>query len=123
MKMDSEKEGRRMQELGSAPEWAVGSVHAITQNGEIMIASASGSQLPGYAFGAAHVVWIAGTHKIVKNIDEGFKRIYDRSFVLEDVRAQKVYGMHSSVNKILIVNKEDVKNRIHLILVNEILGF
>lgn len=123
MKMDSKTQGRQMQQMGSAPEWAVGSVHAVTQAGVIMIASASGSQLPGYVFGSDHIIWVVGTQKIVKDLDEAYKRIYEHCLPLENIRAQKVYGAPSSVNKILIINKEPIKSRISLIFVNEVLGF
>jgi hypothetical protein len=122
MAMDRKTQGHEMQKMGSAPEWAVGSVQAITEDGRIMIASASGSQLPGYAFGADHVIWIAGTQKIVKNLAEGNQRIYEYVLPLENVRAMKAYGAPSSVNKLLIINK-DPAPRTSLILVNEVLGF
>ena len=122
MAMDRKTQGREMQKIGSAPEWSVGSVHAITEDGHIMIASASGSQLPGYAFGADHIIWIAGTQKLVKNLDEGNKRLYEYVLPLENIRAMKAYGSPSSVNKLLIINKDPAK-RISLILVNEVLGF
>ena len=122
MAMDRKTQGREMQAMGSAPEWAVGSVHAITEDGQALIASASGSQLPGYAFGSDHIIWVAGTQKIVKNLDEGSKRLYEYVLPLENVRAMKAYGSPSSVNKLLIINK-DPAQRIHLILVNEVLGF
>jgi hypothetical protein len=120
--MDRKTQGREMQKIGSAPEWAVGSVHAITEDGQVLIASASGSQLPGYAFGADHIIWIAGTQKLVKNLDEGNKRLYEYVLPLENIRAMKAYGAPSSVNKLLIINKDPAK-RISLILVNEVLGF
>ena len=122
MAMDRKTENRQMQQIGAAPEWAVGSVHAVTEEGQIMIASASGSQLPGYASGADHVIWIVGTQKIVKNIDDGFKRIYEHCLPLENERAKKVYGRPSSVNKLLIIYK-DPSPRTSLIFVNEVLGF
>ena len=122
--MDRKTQGREMQRLGAAPEWAVGSVHAVTQDGHVMVASNSGSQLPGYAYGAEHVVWIVGAQKIVKNIDEGMKRIHEHSLVLESERAKKAYGVPGSyVSKILILNKEPKPGRTHIILVNEALGY
>lgn len=101
----------------------MGSVHAVTQDGHILIASNSGSQLPAYAYSAAHVIWVVGTQKIVKNIEEGMKRIYEYCLPLEDARAQKAYGVGSAVNKLLIVNVEKVPGRITIILVKEKLGF
>jgi len=94
--------------IGSAPEWVVGSVHAITEDGKIIIASASGSQLPAYAYGSSHVVFVVGYQKIVKDVTDGIRRIYEYTFPLEDERARRAYGVGSGVNKLLIINKEFV---------------
>ncbi len=114
-----------MQKLGAAPEYVIGSVHTVTEDGHVLIiASASGSQLPAYVYAAEHVIWVVGTQKIVKNIEEGMKRIYKYVLPLESARAHKAYGVPgSSVNKLLIVNKEPVPNRITIILVQQPLGF
>lgn len=122
-KMDAKIQGPEMKKLGAAPEWAVGSVHALTEDGEIIIASATGSQLPAYAYGSSHVVWVVGSQKIVKDLDEGIERVYDYVFPLENARAMKAYGMGSGVNKKLTVNKEAIPGRITIIIVKEKLGF
>ena len=111
------------QQLGAAPEWTIGSVHAVTEDGKVVIASASGSQLPAYAYGALHVVWVVGWQKIVKDLDQAIKRVYEYVLPLENERAMKAYGQGSSVNKLLIVNKESLPNRIIMIIVKEKLGF
>ena len=121
--MDRNTQVQEMNRLGAAPEFVVGSVHAVTEDGHVLIASNTGSQLPAYSFGALHVIWVVGVQKIVKNTDDGIKRIYEHSFPLEDERAQKAYGMRSGVNKILIVNKEIQSGRINVIFVKEKLGF
>ncbi len=122
--MDRKTQGREMQRLGATPEWAVGSVHAVTQDGHVLIASNSGSQLPAYSYGSDHVVFIVGAQKIVKNIDEGMKRIYEHSLPLESERAKKAYGVSGSfVSKILILQREPKPGRTHIILVNEVLGY
>ena len=123
MSLDMKTQGLEMQKMGAAPEWAVGSVHAVTEDGHILIASNSGSQLPAYAYGSAHVIWVVGVQKIVKDTDEGIKRIYEYVLPLEDERAQKAYGVGSGVNKLLIINKEKTLGRLTVILVNEKLGF
>ena len=116
--MDRNTQGKEMQKVGAAPDWTVGSVHAVTQDGHVMIASNTGSQLPAYAYGSSHVIWVVGTHKIVKDMNEGMKRIYEHALVLENERAKKAYGMGSAVNKMLIINKEVKEGRITLIFVN-----
>ena len=122
-KMDYKTQGREMRKLANVPDWTIGSIHAVTEDGQLLIASNSGSQLPAYAYSAGNAVLVVGCQKIVKNTDEGIKRIYEHSFPLEDERAQKAYGMRSGVNKILIVNKEIQPSRITVILVKEKLGF
>jgi hypothetical protein len=121
--MDRGTQGREMQKLGAAPEYSIGSVHAVTEDGKVLIASNSGSQLPGYAYGSSHVIWVVGAQKIVKDLDEGMKRIYDYVLPLESERAKKAYGVPGSrVAKLLIFNKES-PGRITLILVKEKLGY
>lgn len=121
--MDRATQGLEMQKLGVAPEWTIGSVHAVTEDGHLLIASNTGSQLPAYVYGSSHVIWVVGTQKIVKNTDEGIKRIYEYVLPLEDKRAQKAYGVGSNVSKLLIINKEVQPGRLIVILVNEVLGF
>ena len=126
-KMDRATQGGEMQKLGAAAEYAVGSVHAVTEEGHVFVASNSGSQLPGYSYASAHVIWVVSTKKIVKNNDEALKRIYDHCVPLESVRARKAYGLpddwNTFVSKLLIFNKEPAQGRITLIFVNEDLGY
>jgi len=124
MSMDSEKEGREMRKLGAAPDYVLGSVHAMTEEGEVLIASNTGSQLPAYVYGAGNVIWVVGSQKLVKNLEEGMRRLYEYALPLESERAKKAYGVPgSSVNKILIVNREVQPGRITVIIVGEKLGF
>ncbi len=124
MSMNRTTQGLEMQKLGAAPGWSVGSVHAVTEDGKVLIASNSGSQLPAYAYTSSHVIWIVGTNKIVRDVDEGIKRIYEHTLPLESERARKAYGVPgSAVNKLLIMNKENIPGRIMMILVKEKLGF
>lgn len=125
MSMNRETDMLAMRKLGAAPEYIIGSAHAVTEDGKVLIASGSGSQLPGYSYGAAHVIWIVSTKKIVQNVDEATQRIYEHVLPLEDKRMKEVYGPQSgsNVNKLLIVNKELQPGRITLIFVKEDLGF
>jgi L-lactate utilization protein LutC len=123
MAFDREKEADKIRVLRSTPDIIVGSVHAVTEKGEVMIASNTGSQLAAYVYGAKKVIWIVGTQKIVKNLDMGFERIYEHSLPLESERLKKLYGVGSNVSKILIYNKEPSPNRTTLIFVNQVLGY
>ena len=121
--MDKNTQGREMAKLGATPDYVVASVHAVTLDGHLLIASNTGSQISSETYAAGKVIFVAGTHKIVKDMQEGIKRIYEYSYPLEDERAQKAYGVHSGVNKILIINKEIMSERTTVILVGEKLGF
>lgn len=123
--MDQATQAQEMNRLGAAPQYAVGSVHAVTADGHVLIASNSGSQLPAYAYAALHVIWVVGTQKIVRNTDEGIKRIYEYVLPLEFDRANKAYNITtgSFVSKLLIVNREINPDRLKIIFVGEKLGF
>jgi len=124
MKMDRATQGREMQKLGAAPEWAIGSVHAVSEDGHVFIASATGSQLGAYGYGSAHVIWVVGSQKIVKNWEDGVKRVYEYSLFKESER-QIANGNPSGsrVGKLLIVNNEFRPGRITMVIVKENLGF
>lgn len=122
--MDRTTQLQEMNRLGAAPEYVLGSIHAITEDGKVVVASNTGSQFPAYVYGALHVIWVVGAQKIVKDLDAAFKRIYEYTLPLESERAKKAYGVPgSAVNKLLIFNKETTPSRITIILVNEKLGF
>ena len=123
MKMDRKTQHHEMRELGARPAYVVGSVHAVTDDGVVMAASMSGSQLGPYASGSAHVIWVVGAQKIVKNIDEGLQRIEEYSLPLEDERMRGVYGIGSAIGKILIVKREAMPGRSIIILLEDLIGF
>jgi acyl-CoA hydrolase len=104
------------------PDFALGSVHAITRDGTLVIASALGSQLASYAWGAAKVIFVVGAQKLVRNLDAAQKRIYQHSLRLEDARALEAYGKNSRVGKILEIHQED-PGRIHVVLIRAAVGF
>jgi hypothetical protein len=121
--MNRETQGREIRKLGGAPDFAAGSVHAVTEDGHVLIASNTGSQLGPYSSGAGKVIWVVGSQKIVKDLNEGFRRIQDYIVPLEEEHMQKLYQISTNVSKVLIVNKEIRPNRITMILVKEELGF
>jgi acyl-CoA hydrolase len=107
----------------SAPDFAAGSVHAVTEDGHVLLASSTGSQLGPYAFGAEKVIWVVGAQKLVKDLNEGLRRINEYVLPLEEEHMQQLYKVGASVNKILIVNKEIRSGRITLIIVKAEIGF
>jgi hypothetical protein len=121
--MDRQMQGREMRQLSAAPDWVVGSVHAVTEQGALLIASASGSQLGPIVSGAGRVILVIGGQKVVCDLSTGLRRIDEYCFPLEDLRARQAYGVPSGVNNVLIMNKTIAAGRITAILVHEQLGF
>ena len=120
--MDRKTQGVVMQKLGAAPEWAVGSVHAVSLDGHILIASNTGSQLSANAYSSAHVIWVVGTQKIVADLEEARTRVYEYCLPTEDKHMRELYGTGSNVSKLLQISREKVPHRLTLIFVKEKLG-
>ena len=121
--MDRKTQGDEIRRLTSSPDVMLGSVHAVTETGSLVTASMGGSQLGPYVSGAGRLILVVGTQKIVSDLDEALSRIYEYAFPLEDARAQAEYGIHSAVNKVLIINREIIPGRITVVFVDEVLGF
>ena len=121
--MNRETQGREIRKLGGAPDYAAGSVHAVTEDGHVLIASKTGSQLGPYASGAGKVIWVVGAQKLVKDLNEGFRRIQEYCYPLEEVHMHELYNTGTDINKVLIINREFRPNRITMIIVKEVIGF
>jgi hypothetical protein len=121
--MDREMQRREMRTLASSPDYVVGSAHAVTEEGSVLISSASGSQLGPIVSGAQRVILVVGGQKIVRDLTAGLRRINEYCFPLEDRRARAAYGVPSGVNNVLIINRVNVPARVHVVLVKEVLGF
>jgi L-lactate utilization protein LutC len=117
-----EDKKKDMKRMVAAPDVMLNSVHAITRDGKLMIASATGSQLPNDAYGADKVIFVVGAQKLVSDVADGIKRIEEHSVPLEDVRAQAAYGVHTNFRKLLILNNE-VPGRIAVVIIKENLGY
>ena len=122
MALDYATQLPEMKAVAGQPGYALGSVHAITREGTLVIASASGSQLASYAWGAANVIFVVGAQKLVPNLEAAHKRVVEHSLPLEDARAYAAYGMNSRVGKILEIHQEE-PGRIHVVLIRQLVGF
>lgn len=124
MKLDREKDSGKMRKLAAAPDYVLGSVHAVSQDGSLFIASKTGSQLAAYVYTGGKVIFVVGAQKIVKDKDEAMDRIFSYTLSLESERARKAYGADgSSVNKLLQINEEVDPERIKVIIVKESVGY
>jgi hypothetical protein len=121
--MDRVAEADEIRRLLASPDVIVGSVAALTETGSLVVASASGSQLPGYAGGAAHAIWVVGAQKVVPDLSTALQRIEEHALPLESARSQAAYGRPSAVNRLLILNAEPQPGRGTVLLLREAIGF
>jgi len=121
-KLDRATQFREQVILGAAPDVVVGSVHAITESGQVFAASATGSQLSPFAAGAEKVIGLS-VSKTRQDFDDAIRRLELYSYPLEDARMREALNMPSSLAKILIVNREIIPGRITIVLVRESIGF
>jgi len=120
--MDRATHGREMRKLGSTPDTIVGSVNALTKDGVLVAASATGNQLAGYAAGAGRVILVVGSQKIVPDLDAALRRIDETVFPYEDARVRSTLGVGTKLEKILLLIGEWVDGRTTVILVREPVG-
>ena len=123
MSLDRKTQADDIRILRSHPTYIIGSVHAVTEKGQVLTASFGGSQLGAYAYGSAKVIWVIGAQKIVKDLDEGFRRIEEYSYPLEDERLRATLGVPTKIGKILVTNLEAMPGRVTAIIVKEELGY
>jgi hypothetical protein len=122
MALDLATQLQEMKAIAGQPDFALGSVHGVTRDGALVIASASGSQLASYAWGAANVIFVVGAQKLVPTAEAARERIAEHSLPLEDARAYATYGQNSRIGKILEIRQED-PGRIHVVLIRQAVGF
>ena len=124
--MNPQTQAREQRKLGAAPDFTVGSAHAVTESGTVVVASLTGSQLPAYAYGAGTVVWVVGAQKIVKDVEEGLERIDEYLVEKESARARKAYnlpeGFRTFPSKVLLFNREVQPGRVKVVIVDEVVG-
>ncbi len=106
-------------------DYYLGSIHGLATTGEFIVASNTGSQLPGIVFNSSNVIFVAGAQKIVPTLADALNRLNEYIVPLEDKHMQELYGVNTSVSKILIFNRENpmMGRKVSIILVKEKLGF
>jgi hypothetical protein len=120
--LDRQTQGRERRKLGAAPDYIVGSAHAVTDDGEIIVGSGSGSQLGAYAYAGGNVILVIGHQKLVRDLDEGLRRLREYSLPREFARMQAAGFPGTLLAKTLIIHYEP-SARITVVLVPETLGF
>ena len=74
MALPDPAEQREFRRKTTTADYFVGSVQAIAETGEIVVASGSGSQIGAYSYGAKRLILVAGTQKICPTLAEAEAR-------------------------------------------------
>ena len=122
MKMDRKTQGTEIRKLIAAPDFMLGSLQAITEDGILVDVSATGSQIGPYANTAGKLILVVGSQKIVPDLETAFRRIREYVQPWEEAQVRKLANLGTFVGKILIVEREWVAGRITVILVREPIG-
>jgi hypothetical protein len=120
--MDRATEGAEMRRMTATPDFMLGSVAAITEDGALVAASATGSQLAGYVYGAGRVILVVGSQKIVVDLDAAMTRIRDVAFPYENAQVRAMLGVDTATQKVLVVYGEWREGRTSVVLVREPVG-
>ncbi|MCP8304187.1 MAG: lactate utilization protein [archaeon] len=123
IKEDDKEKRADLRRKSVTAEYFLGSVNAIAQTGELVACDASGSRVTAYPYAAKNLILVAGAQKIAPTLEDAMKRVREYVYPLEDKRALKAYGVHSTIGKWVIIERERNLGRITLILVKEKLGF
>jgi L-lactate utilization protein LutC len=122
-KMDRKTQGREIAKAGATPEYMLGSAQALTEAGQLVVASASGSQMGPYSGGAGKLILVVGSQKIVPDLDTAIRRITEHVQPYEDARLREQMGVGTKLARILILERDYSPGRTTVILVREPVGF
>jgi L-lactate utilization protein LutB len=105
-------------------DYNVQSLQAITESGQLLIASGMGNQLSAIAYASRHLVFVAGLQKVVPTLDSAFERLNEFVLPLENERIRHMgFKEGATLGKYLVFEKEIRPRQVHIILVDEVLGF
>src|SRR3989344_1932174 len=109
----------------TASDYYLGSVHGLSETGEFVIGSNTGSQMPHIVYSSTNLIFVVSTKKIVPSLDEAIKRLEQHVVPLEDQSLMSKYNIHTALNKVVIFKGEasSSSRRLRMILVKEDLGF
>lgn len=121
-KMDRRTQGDDIRRAWAAPDVMISSANAVTETGQIVITSASGSQIGPIASGAGHLILVIGSQKLVPDLETAFERIRQHVFPYEDARLREQMGVGTKITRTLILDQDFVPGRTTIVLVRQPIG-
>jgi hypothetical protein len=121
LKMDRKTQLDDMRKAGAAPDIMVNSAHAVTEAGQIVMTSATGSQIGPIAYGAGKLILVIGSQKVVPDLNTALRRIEDYVIPYEEDRLNVAHGV-AKMNRTLILEGDHAPGRTTIILVRTPIG-
>jgi YkgG family uncharacterized protein len=121
LKMDRKTQLDEMRKAGAAPDIMVNSAHAVTEAGQIVMTSATGSQIGPIAYGAGKLILVIGSQKVVPDLNTALRRIEDYVIPYEEDRLNVAHGV-AKMNRTLILEGDHTPGRTTIILVRTPVG-
>jgi len=121
LKMDRKTQLDEMRKAGAAPDIMVNSAHAVTEAGQIVMTSATGSQIGPIAYGAGKLILVIGSQKVVPDLNTALRRIEDYVIPYEEDRLNVAHGV-AKMNRTLILEGDYAPGRTTIILVRAPIG-
>jgi hypothetical protein len=120
--MDRQTQGREIRKMLSAPDYELGSVNAITEAGQMVVGTATGSQIGPYSGAAGELILVVGSQKIVPDLDAALRRIHEHVTPYEDLRLREQAGVGTVLARVLIMERDYFPGRTNVIVVREPVG-
>ena len=122
-KMDRNTQAREMRKLIAAPDIMLGSAQAVTEAGQLVVASASGSQMGPYSAASGKLILVVGSQKIVPDLEAALRRIREYVTPYEDARLRAQMGVGTKLARVLILEQDFMPGHTTVILVKQPVGY
>jgi hypothetical protein len=120
--LDRRTQGREIRKISSAPDFMLGSAQAVTEEGVLIFASYSASQIGPISGGAGRVILVVGSQKIVLDLETAMRRVREHVVPFEDARLREQMGVGTKLAQLLLIYSEAVPGRMTVVLVRAALG-
>lgn len=116
---------KALRKQSTLSDYYLGSVHGLSEGGEMVIASATGSQLPNIVYSSDNIIFVVSAKKIVPTLADAVVRVEDHVFKLENARTQNLGWGNSYLSEMVLLRRQHPTygRNFQVIIVKEKLGF
>ncbi len=135
----TKEQGAEIRRQGLLADIMVASTNAITMDGRLVNLDGTGNRVAGMLFGPKKVILVVGMNKVAIDLDAAFDRVRTIAAPANNMRLGEAYGLKNPCledgrchqcmsetklcNLWTIIEGQAVRDRIHVVLVGEDLGY